>query len=276
MSWIKLDRRKAGSNWPTTWSHWRKALLVQRKSEESKMLLCRFFVWSMILSVTRFRGPTCCLAYKFCCIRVLVAWFQKSCSICFPPIGNKRKTNACHFANSSKCKESTPSVFARKDCSIIDLIIISKTNMSYIPQKHTIEFLFEKDILPLTINTCLCMDVSKHILVSRYIHIETSISGRREYPFVPNTHMLLTKRLLWLLALSITYWSHIVYIYGVQHERASLEVGINFVVMQDNSTNFMEVHKAIKVKRILILSLSLSLSLSISLILPFLLFSSLL
>jgi hypothetical protein len=35
-------------------------------------------------------------------------------------------------------------------------------------------------LLPLTTNTCLYMNVSKHILVSKYMHIETGISGRRE------------------------------------------------------------------------------------------------
>jgi hypothetical protein len=35
-------------------------------------------------------------------------------------------------------------------------------------------------LLPPTTNTCLYMDVSRHILVSRYIHVKTGISGRRE------------------------------------------------------------------------------------------------
>jgi hypothetical protein len=39
----------------------------------------------------------------------------------------------------------------------------------------------KNNLLPPTTNTCLHMDVSRHILVSRYIHVETGISGRREY-----------------------------------------------------------------------------------------------
>jgi hypothetical protein len=38
-----------------------------------------------------------------------------------------------------------------------------------------------KILLPPTTNTCLHIDVSRHILVSRYMRIEISISGRREY-----------------------------------------------------------------------------------------------
>jgi hypothetical protein len=38
-----------------------------------------------------------------------------------------------------------------------------------------------KKLLPPTTNTCLYMDVSRHYNMSRYIHIETDISGRREY-----------------------------------------------------------------------------------------------
>jgi hypothetical protein len=38
-----------------------------------------------------------------------------------------------------------------------------------------------KMLHPPTNNTSLYMNISRHILVSRYIHVKTCINGRREY-----------------------------------------------------------------------------------------------
>jgi hypothetical protein len=43
------------------------------------------------------------------------------------------------------------------------------------------EFETMNKLLPPATNTCLNTDVSRHILVSRYIIVKTCISGRREY-----------------------------------------------------------------------------------------------
>jgi hypothetical protein len=44
------------------------------------------------------------------------------------------------------------------------------------------------DILHPTNNTCLYIDVSRHSNMSKYIQVETGISGRREYRFL-NDHI---------------------------------------------------------------------------------------
>jgi hypothetical protein len=45
--------------------------------------------------------------------------------------------------------------------------------------------------LPLTTNTCLLHDVSRYVLVSRYIKSKTCISGWREYSFNPISSLMI-------------------------------------------------------------------------------------
>jgi hypothetical protein len=47
----------------------------------------------------------------------------------------------------------------------------------------------KNNVLPPTTNTCLYIDVSRYILVSRYIHAKIGINGQRELKNLFNTSL---------------------------------------------------------------------------------------